>query len=141
MLDLYSGGEIEKGVYLTKKAETEQALQRRPADTAELQARLAAIAGMDPDREAELRRLRADIVERLDSASFEQKLKLLTVLAVQCIYDDETGQVMMTGAFGDQQLSLEANDDERGGPSSNGGSQASATYGGCRRIRGWAWTH
>ncbi len=135
LLDLYSGGEIEKGVYLAKKGEIEQAVQRRQTETAELHARLSATASMNPDREAELRRLRAEIVEKLDDASFEQKSKLLAVLAVECIYDDETGQVMMTGAFGDQQLSLDADDDEHGGPSSNGGSQASATFESYRRVR------
>jgi site-specific DNA recombinase len=134
LLDLYTTGEIEKSVYVAKKGEIEQAIQKRNTETAELRARLAAATGMDPDREAELRRLRAVLVEKLDGATFEQKLQLLAVLGVQCIYDDETEQVMLSGAFGDQRLSL-PNDDTEGGAASGGGSSASATFESYRPAR------
>lgn len=138
LLDLYTGGEIEKAVYMAKKAEVEQAIRKRQGETAELRARLAAGGGMDPDREAELRRLRAEIVERLDGATFEQKVRLLAVLQVECIYDDETGQVMMSGAFGDQSLQIDADAGDVGGPSSGEGSLPSDTSGGWRRARSTA---
>jgi site-specific DNA recombinase len=108
LLDLYTNGEIEKDKYLAKKAELEGAIRDREAEAAELKARLNTCAPLNADQEAALRRLRAEIIARLDGATFEQKRTLLELLRIQCIYHDESGLLVMTGALGDHELDYAA---------------------------------
>jgi len=105
-LDLYADGGIDKATYLVKKSKIEKGMHKKRNDTAELRARLAEVPILDADREAEFRQLQQEIAARIDGGTFEGKSKLLQILRVECVYHDDTGQVVTTGVLGTHTLDL-----------------------------------
>ncbi len=99
-LDLYGDGGMTKEQYHAKCKTVEGEIARRNAEIADWQTKLADYHIISPDQQAELEVLRQDIVLGIDNATFDDKRKYLEWLQVECIYDDQTGDITISGVFG-----------------------------------------
>ncbi len=73
---------------------------------------------------APLKQLRKGLEGRLDNATFDQKKALLDSLRIDCLYDDDTGEMLVTGTLGKHSLMI---------------IQPSETSVGCQLVHGGAW--
>lgn len=115
LLDLYTLGELDKERYLAKKHEIEGRKATRSQEMIEWRQRLAGHLPLDQEAEQNLRQLRQAISLRLGQATFEQKRQLMAALRLECVYDDDTGQLLVSGIFGNQTLSLWGDGNEGSG--------------------------
>lgn len=97
LLDLYSDGGITKAVFLQKKRKVETDVENRDFERTDLQARLSASGVLSEDDEQELREFRERIVRGLDSADFDDKRRLLEMLAVKCVWDSDKSELTVSG--------------------------------------------
>lgn len=112
-LELYGDGGMDKETYQAKKAEIESEIEKRHAKRAELEERLKQRKPLLPDVEAELRRLRRATVIGMQSGTFEERVRLLDILNIECLYDDRTGEITLTGALGVHTLAVKSLHDEQ----------------------------
>ncbi len=61
---------------------------------------------LTPEQQTELEAYCAEIVQGIDNATFEDKVKYLDWLKVECIYDDRNGDLHITGLIGHHLLHL-----------------------------------
>ena len=106
LLDLYAGGELDKPTYLAKRAEFEKEIEKRKDERKELDAQLAEFSALTLEQEAEIRQYRLDVLAGLAGATFEDKVRALRMLHVECIYDDRTDEVIITGLLGRAQTGI-----------------------------------
>lgn len=100
-LDLYGSGEMDKPTYLAKCAEIKQEMARRQTERAELQAQLETCRALTEAQEAELRQYREDVRQGLEHATFEDKVKYLAWLRVECTYNPDTTELVITCLLGE----------------------------------------
>lgn len=100
-LDLYGNGEMDKPTYLAKCAEIRQEMTRRQSERAELEAQLLTHRALTEAQEAELRQYREDAREGIEHATFEDKIKYLAWLRVECTYNPDTTELAITCLLGD----------------------------------------
>jgi len=100
LLDLYSGGDLDKETYLAKRAEVQGKIDKRAAERADIESRLGQYRVLDPTQEAELRAMRAELAKRLEWGTIEERQRLLEMLQLECFYDSRTKEVTVTGLIG-----------------------------------------
>lgn len=127
LLDLYLDGDVDKRAYAKKRRNLESKVEQRQIEVRDLCKHLEETKPITSAREAELMQLRTALLVRLEDASFKQMKQLLNTLQVECVYDDDSGEVLMTGVFGTQRFVPEE--------LQNDGSILSDTSVGCRYIR------
>ena len=105
VLDLYRDGHAPKSKYMDEKARVDGRAAKRVAERADLEARLAEQTPLSADDEAYVLAFAAEISGRLQAAvPFEEKVKLLDILRVARIYDDRTGEFVVSGLIGRHSL-------------------------------------
>lgn len=100
-LDLYGSGDMDKPTYLAKCAEIKHEMTRRQSERAELQAQLATHRALTEAQEAELRQYREDVRQGIEHARFEDKVKYLAWLKVECTYNPDTTELAITCLLGE----------------------------------------
>lgn len=106
LLDLYTGGDLEKGAYLAKRAEIEREVEKRNAERLELEDQLRKHRVLSPDEERELEDFRRRLAQGIEQATIEERMKLLEILQVQCIYDDQADEVTISGIIGRRTMNV-----------------------------------
>ena len=99
LLDLYLNEGIGKAAFEAKKEAIEEKIRRREVERTELQSRLASTGMLTEDEENELRAFGRMLAGTLGDMSFEEKRRILTVLDVKCVWNDETDELTVSGAF------------------------------------------
>jgi len=99
LLDAYLEEAITKTVYLEKQRKIEANLDDRAAQRADLQTRLTETGILSKDAEKELRALRVIIATALVSANFDEKRKILELLHIRCVWDDQAKELTVSGIF------------------------------------------
>lgn len=89
-------------VYAAEMGKLRRAMNSRTTERAGLAAKLE--TALTPESEAEIRRLQAEIAARLrpegQEVAFEDKLKLIELLNIECVFDSETREIAVTGLVG-----------------------------------------
>lgn len=104
-LDLYGDGQLTKEKYTAKCKEAESEITRRDSQIAEWREKLADYKVLSPEQQAELETYIEETTIGIDNATLEDKQKYLDWLKVECIYDDETGDMTISGLLGTWSLS------------------------------------
>lgn len=99
LLDLYLEGHITREAYLSKKSKIEGDIEGRGFQRTDLQARLSASGVLSDDDERELQALREMVLKSTEVADFAARRKVLELLNVRCIWNDETRELTVTGLF------------------------------------------
>ena len=100
LLDLYTDGELEKETYKVKKQALENEIKDCEKERADIEARLGQYQILDADQEQELRKVRAEIANRLEWGTLEQRMNLFETLRLECYFNSETQEVTVTGMIG-----------------------------------------
>ena len=96
--ELYGEGEMDKDDYLNHKHKIEVEMRKHQADQREWRDRLGEYPEVTPEFASELRRLRAEVSDRLTpDTPFEGKLRLVEMLDIRCIYNDDTHELSISG--------------------------------------------
>lgn len=98
LLDMHLNQDISREVYRTKMAEVNQKIIDRQVEITHLKERLKEYVILTPEQKEAISRFRKEIESRLtDIVPDEEKRKLLEILRVECIYDDNTGSLRIDG--------------------------------------------
>lgn len=101
LLDLYAGGGLKKAAYTVKCKDIEDQMKKREDERADLRQRLAGLPAVTPEFEQALRAFSKDVADRLgDDVSLEQRMSLLDLLVVECVYNGMTKEMNISGIFG-----------------------------------------
>lgn len=106
LLDLYTNGELDKEIFLSKRDELEKELEKRKTERQELARQHEQYNALDPDREMELRTLRLKMLTGADNATFEEKKRLIESLSIHCVYDERNSDVVINGVLGERTVPL-----------------------------------
>lgn len=106
-LDLYGSGDMDKPTFLAKRGEIDRELAIRQRERIELTAQLDTYRTITEDQEAQLREYRKDIGRGAASASFDEKVEILRLLRIECIFNDRTKELAITGLLGEGQMICE----------------------------------
>lgn len=102
-------------LYVDKKNKLRAAMSRRTAERERLAAKLS--TAVSAETEAEIRRLQAEIAARLQAAGqgvpFGDRLKLIELLDIECVYDSRTREIAVTGLLGRTTLHITTRRDEQ----------------------------
>jgi hypothetical protein len=98
-------GELDKAVFLSRRREIDQAMAKRRQERADLEDRLRECGVLSPEQEEALLDFRRKVEQRfaMDVPPVEQA-KLFDLLQVKCVYDDQTGELAVSGLMGERQL-------------------------------------
>lgn len=103
---LYGDGDLSQSKLAEYRKECDAETDKRRKEIADWQAILTAQPTIAPDFETRLRKLASDLADRLTpDTPYEEKLQLIDMLNVKCIYDDRIDHLTITGMFGEHQLS------------------------------------
>jgi site-specific DNA recombinase len=101
LLDFYLNGNVDEKTYFMKKGELEVEQQKILDDRLKTEERLGEVIILTPEQEASLEEFRDAIASRLTpDVPFEEKLRLVDLLRIECVYNDETGELVGTGLIG-----------------------------------------
>ncbi len=98
--DLYAEGGMTKEQYYAKKAAIGKEIARHNHERQEWVKKLSEHMVLTQDEQAELDKYIRDISTGVDNATFEDKQEYLQWLKVDCIYDDITKDVTVSGIIG-----------------------------------------
>jgi hypothetical protein len=106
-LDLCGAGEMDKPTYLAKKREIGAEMTARASERQTLEKRLGECAVLTPDQETQLAEFRAKVAARMAGpVPAAEQAKLYELLRLECVYDDTTGDLTVSGLMGDTRLSV-----------------------------------
>jgi hypothetical protein len=98
--DLYADGGMTKEQYYANKAAIEKEITKRNHERQEWVKKVGENTVLTQDQQAELDEYIRTISAGVDNATFEDKKKYMEWLKVDCIYDDRTGDVTVSGIIG-----------------------------------------
>jgi len=99
-LDLYGDGGMTKKQYEAKCKDVNREMTQRGKEREKLQKQLAERKALTVDQQQELENYIAETTEGIDHATYDDKLKYLEWLKVECLYDDRTTDLVVTGILG-----------------------------------------
>jgi len=98
---LYAGDGLKKAAYTAKCREIEDQMKKREDERVDLRQRLAGLPAVTPEFEQALHAFSKDVAERLgDDVPLEQRMSLLDLLVVECVYNGVTKEMNISGIFG-----------------------------------------
>jgi len=101
LLDFYLNGNIDKDAYFIKRTEIEKEKQQNQEERRRTEERLKEQVILTPEQEESIETFQRSIACRLTPAvPFSEKLKLVDLLRIECVYNDETGELAGTGLIG-----------------------------------------
>ena len=100
LVDLYTAGEIDKTTFTEKKATIQSEIKKLESEREDMLKRLGEVRILDSNEEAQLRQVAAEIAEKLDWGTPQQRTTLLEILRVLCFYDYKTNDLTVTGLIG-----------------------------------------
>jgi hypothetical protein len=106
-LELYSEGGLSKAAYRKKEIECSAEIEKRLQERTKHEAKLAAYTVLSPDQETELREFQRAVAERMrPDAPYEGKVRLLELLSVECVFNAETKELVVSGLMGSWTLTV-----------------------------------
>ncbi len=106
LLDLYMSGDLDKATYIAKRRSLDDALDKRQQELAALSARLAEGSVLTDEQVSDLRAFQSEIAARMrDDVPATDKMRLIDLLRVECVYNSEMRELAITGLLGDILLS------------------------------------
>jgi site-specific DNA recombinase len=94
LLDMVLGHDITREVYRSKVAEVKKKIEERQHEIEELEERLQEYVVMTPEQKEAVRKFRQEIESRLtNDVPNEEKRKLLDILRVEIIFNDDTREI------------------------------------------------
>ena len=106
LLDLYTGGDLDKQAYLSKRGAIQGEIDHKQNERLELQEKLSGYKVLTQDQQAELETFIGEIVAGVDNATDEDKAEYMEWLKVTCLYDDRTGDLTVSGILGGKTLNV-----------------------------------
>jgi site-specific DNA recombinase len=101
LLDMHLNQDITREVYRSKVEEVNKKIDDRQLEIEELGERLKEFVIMTPEQKEAVRKFRQEIESRLtNDVPDEEKRKLLDILRVEVIYNDDTGEISVDGVIG-----------------------------------------
>ena len=92
---------FDKVFMLTICKRWKKRIEERQGDRADLEERLKKYTILTPEQKNALEQFRTDIKRRLSpNVPFEEKRKLMEILRIEVIYDDDTGNIAVNGLMG-----------------------------------------
>ncbi|MCB8979435.1 MAG: hypothetical protein H6657_18655 [Ardenticatenaceae bacterium] len=135
LLDLVHAGAISTEKFMERKNEIDAKINERQQDIEKQKQQLTEYAPLPLDRMNELKQLQRDISHRLNEATFEQKRQLLDLLQVECVFHDDTGQIVMSGVFGSEPLKGSVATKSREEKKKSGGNDQSSGSKGSQQVK------
>lgn len=106
-LDLFGSGGMTKDAYLKKEQAISREIDKHRKEQAKLSGQLREYPIINPEDEAILQQYQAEIAKRMHpDLPFEERRKLLDILHIECLYDDGTGKLVISGALGEHTLTV-----------------------------------
>jgi DNA invertase Pin-like site-specific DNA recombinase len=100
---LYGDGDLSQEKLVEYRKERDTEIEKRLKEIAGWQKELTAQPAISPDFEIRLRKLMADMGDRLTpDTPYERKLQLIDMLSVNCTYDDRIDYLKVEGVFGER---------------------------------------
>jgi predicted site-specific integrase-resolvase len=107
LLDLYESGDITKQAYRARVADYKAEIERHDAERQRLTERLGECATLTPEQEETLQHFQQEIAARMtDDVPSADRMQLYDLLRVQCIYNSDTGEMLISGLMGEATVSV-----------------------------------
>jgi site-specific DNA recombinase len=101
LLDMHLSQDITREVYRSKVVEVNKKIEDRQKEITQLKERLKEYVILTPEQKEAVRKFRQEIESRLtDNVPDEEKRKLLDILRIEVIYDDDTDEIEVDGIIG-----------------------------------------
>jgi site-specific DNA recombinase len=100
LLDLYTEGGLTKTAYLFKCEAVKCEVEKRNTERGKLEEQLKENQPLTTDQRRELMEFRQNIALGIENATFAERVHILDLLDIQCIYDDRTRELSGTGVLG-----------------------------------------
>ena len=97
----YLDGAATLESYKTDKRRVDAEIEKAQAERAEVEKKLRELPSLTAEQEAHLRQWRLDVLAGIDNATFEEQRQYLEWLAVQVIFNPDTGETVVSGVFGE----------------------------------------
>lgn len=104
LLDLYEAGGLSIEQYKDRTDKIKAGIQKREQERADLESRMTAAGAFSEADIADFERMRKRALVAVEHATFEEKRQLLAMLSVKCIWNGQTKELAVTGAFGGGKL-------------------------------------
>jgi site-specific DNA recombinase len=102
LLDLYESGDITKDRYRTRKMEYQAEIDKHDEEKKKLADRLGECAVLTLEQEGTLQHFQNEIASRMtDDVSAVDRMQLYDILRVECVYNAKTGELLISGLFGE----------------------------------------
>jgi site-specific DNA recombinase len=102
LLDLFESNGITKEKYFARLAEHQADVEKHEKEIERIRGRLGECAVLTPEQEETLQHFQHEIASRMtDDVPAVDRMQLYDILRVQCIYNSETDELLITGLFGD----------------------------------------
>jgi site-specific DNA recombinase len=112
VFEMVRDGDAPKNKYREEKARVEKREEEREKERADLRARLAETTVLSEDDEAYILDFARQVANRLHpDVPFTEKARLVDLLRVECIFDDRTGDYVVSGLMGARTLSTKSRTD------------------------------
>lgn len=100
LIDMHLSGDITREAYRKKKEEIEASVAKRLLEKADFEERLRAHSFVSEDDENALRAIRDSLRRRIRAdIPTQDKMQILDILKVQCIWDEVSGEITVSGFF------------------------------------------
>jgi hypothetical protein len=106
LLDLCMIGDLDKAAYIAKRRSLDDVLDKRQQELAAQSAKLAEGSVLTAEQVSDLRAFQSEIAARVrDDVPTTDKMRLIDLLRVECVYNSEICELAITGLLGDILLS------------------------------------
>ena len=102
LLDLYESGDLSKEKYRARMADCQVEIEKHDVEKKRMSERLGEYAVLTPQQQETLQHFQHEIGSRMtDDVPAVDRMQLYDLLRVQCIYNSETDDMLITGLFGE----------------------------------------
>jgi site-specific DNA recombinase len=102
LLDLYESKGISKEKYFARLAEHQAEIDKHTKEKERIMERMGECAVLTPEQEMTLQRFQHEIAARMtDDVPAVDRMQLYDLLRVQCFYNSNTDDLLITGLFGE----------------------------------------
>lgn len=102
LLDLFESKGITKEKYFARLAEHRAEIDKHDAEKKRIMERLGECAVLTPEQEETLHHFQHAIASRMtDDVPAVDRMQLYDILRVQCVYNSDTGEMVISGLFGE----------------------------------------
>ena len=100
---------INRDKFMGYKADIDDQIDKLRKEQADWRRRLGELPDASVESEEALLKFRRAVIDRLTpDTPFEGRLKVIEMLDIRCIYNDETGELSISGLLGDHTLSIKS---------------------------------